>query len=136
MNLQMDPLDNPLATRPIQTGSKISIEPYLNGHFGSIDNLDREFGARSIPTRTQTRSDGPELLATLFSTDEDTCHIITNRFMWLLMCSISCNQLLTGLVSILLLVHTYIGWRIERFKILIQCLLGGQQCRLTPICHL
>jgi len=28
MNLQMAPLDNPLATHPIQMGSKTCIEPY------------------------------------------------------------------------------------------------------------
>ena len=30
MNLQIDPLDNPLTTRPIETDSEMSIEPYLN----------------------------------------------------------------------------------------------------------
>jgi len=65
MYLQMDPLDNPLSTRPIQTGREYSIEPYPNARFGFIDNPDRQFGAGSVLTRTRTRSDGPEPLLTL-----------------------------------------------------------------------
>jgi len=40
MFIQMDQLYNPLRTRPIQTGREISIEPYTNGRFGYIDDLD------------------------------------------------------------------------------------------------
>jgi len=65
MNLQMDPLDNPLTTRPIQTGCKMSIEPYPNCWFGSIDNPDHQSGNGSVPTCTHTRSAGPEPLLTL-----------------------------------------------------------------------
>ena len=65
MYLQMDPLDNPRMTRPFQMGKMISIEPYPNGQFGFIDNPDRQFGGSSVPTRTQTRTDGPEPLLTL-----------------------------------------------------------------------
>jgi len=65
MNLQMDPLDNPLTTRPIQTGCEMSIEPYPNWRFGWIDDLDRQFGNGSVPTRTRTRFGGPEPLLTL-----------------------------------------------------------------------
>jgi len=57
MYLQMDPLE--LRTRPIQTGREMSIEPYPNRQFRFIDNLDRQFGDGSVPTRTRTRSDGP-----------------------------------------------------------------------------
>ena len=67
MHLQMDPLDNPLSTHQIQTGRVFSKEPYPNGRFGFIDNPDRQFGAGVVPTRTRTRSDGPEPLLTLIS---------------------------------------------------------------------
>jgi len=60
INLQMDPLCDPLTTRPIQTGWEICIEPYPNWRCGCVDNPDRQFGTGSVVTRTQTRSDGPE----------------------------------------------------------------------------
>jgi len=69
MSLQMDPLDNPLSTRPIETGREFSIEPYPNGRFRFIDNPDRQYGASSVLARTRTRSDGPELLLTLSLSD-------------------------------------------------------------------
>jgi len=65
INLQMDPLWDPLTTRPIQTGWEICIEPYPNRRFGCFDNPDCQFGKGSVLTRTQTRSDGPEPLLTL-----------------------------------------------------------------------
>ena len=65
INLQMDPLCDPLTTRPIQTGWEIRIEPYPNRRFGCVDNPDRQFGNSSVLTWTRTRSDGPELLLTL-----------------------------------------------------------------------
>ena len=65
INLQMDPLCDPLTTRPIQTGWEICIEPYPNRRFGCVDNPDRQFGNGSVLTRTRTRSDGPEPLLTL-----------------------------------------------------------------------
>jgi len=65
MYLQMDPLDNPLSTRQIETGREFSNEPYPNRRFGFMDNRDRQFGAGSVPTLTWTRSDGPEPLLTL-----------------------------------------------------------------------
>jgi len=61
----MDPLYNPLGTRPIQTGREMSMEPYPNRQFGFIDNPDRQSGSGSVPTRTRTRSDGPDPLLTL-----------------------------------------------------------------------
>ena len=67
----MDPLYNPLRTRPIQMGREMSIEPYPNRQFGFIDNPDRQSGTSSVWTwirtwtRTQTRSDGPEPLLIL-----------------------------------------------------------------------
>lgn len=71
MNLQMDPLDNPLTTSPIQTGSEISIGLYPNQQFRSIDNPDRGLGTCLVPTWTRTRSAGPELLLTLNIEDCD-----------------------------------------------------------------
>ena len=65
INLQMDPLCDPLTTRPIPTGWEICIEPYPNRRFGCVDNPDRQFGNSSVLTRTRTRSDGPEPLLTL-----------------------------------------------------------------------
>jgi len=61
MYLQMDPLDNRLSTRPIQTGREFSKGPFPNGRIGFIDNLNNQFGARSVLTRIPTRRDGPEL---------------------------------------------------------------------------
>jgi len=61
----MDPLRNPLTTRPIQTGWGFTMEPYPSGQFGLIDDPDRQFGNGSVWTRTRTRSDGLEPLLTL-----------------------------------------------------------------------
>ena len=61
----MDPLCDPLTTRPIQTGWEFTMEPYSSGQFGFIDDPERQFGNGSVWTRTQTRSDGPEPLLTL-----------------------------------------------------------------------
>jgi len=60
----MDPLGDPLTTRPIQTGWEFTMEPYPSRQFGLIDDLDRQFGNGSVWTRTRTRSDGPEPLLT------------------------------------------------------------------------
>jgi len=65
MNLLMDPLGDPLKTRPILTGWEFTMERYLSGQFGFIDNPDPQFGNGSVWTRTRTRSDGPEPLITL-----------------------------------------------------------------------
>jgi len=54
MNLQMDPLYNPLGTRPIQTGREMSMEPCPNRQFGFIDDPDRQSGSGSVPTHTRT----------------------------------------------------------------------------------
>ena len=61
----MDPLCDPLTTRPIQTGWEFTMEPYPSGQFGFINDPDRQFGNGSVWTRTRTRSDGPEPLLTL-----------------------------------------------------------------------
>jgi len=42
----MDPLNNPLSTRPIQKGGEYSMQPYQNGRFGFIDDPDRQIGTR------------------------------------------------------------------------------------------
>jgi hypothetical protein len=65
MNLWMDPLGDPLTTRPILTGWELTMEPYPSGQFGFIDDPDRQIGNGSVWTWTRTRSDGPEPLLTL-----------------------------------------------------------------------
>jgi len=65
INLQMDPLYNPLGTRPIQMGREMSMEPYPNRQFGFIEDPDRQSGSGSVLTCTRTRSDGPDPLLTL-----------------------------------------------------------------------
>ena len=65
----MDPLGDPLITRPIRTGWEFAIEPYPNWRFGFIDDPDRQFGNGSGWTRTRTRTDGPEPLLTLVTQD-------------------------------------------------------------------
>ena len=61
----MDPLGDPLTTRPIQTGWEFTMEPYPSRQFKFIDDPDRQFGNGSVWTRTRTQSDGPEPLLTL-----------------------------------------------------------------------
>jgi hypothetical protein len=60
MNLLMDQLGDPLTTRPIQTGSEFTNEPYPTGRVGSIDGPELQFGNGLVSTRIATRSDGPE----------------------------------------------------------------------------
>jgi hypothetical protein len=60
----MDLLNNPLRTCAIQTGREMLIEPYPISEFGFIDNADCKSGSGSVPTRTQTRRDGPDLMLT------------------------------------------------------------------------
>jgi len=43
----------------------MSMEPYPNRLFGFINNPDRQSGSGLVPTRTRTRSDGPDPLLTL-----------------------------------------------------------------------
>jgi hypothetical protein len=69
----MDPLSDPLTTRPIQTGWELTMEPYPSGQFGFIDNLDCQLGNDSVWTRTWTRSYCPELLLTLAMARQDSC---------------------------------------------------------------
>ena len=54
MNSQMDPLYNPLRSRPSQPGREMSMEPYPNRQFGFIDDADRQSGSGSVATRTRT----------------------------------------------------------------------------------
>ena len=61
----MDPQGDPLTTHPIRTGWEFTMEPYLCGKFGFIDDPDRPFGNCSVWIRTLTRSDSPEPLLTL-----------------------------------------------------------------------
>jgi hypothetical protein len=65
MKLKMDPLGDPLTTRPIQTGWEFTIDPYPSWPFGFIDDPDRQFGNGSVLTQTGTQSDSPEPLLTL-----------------------------------------------------------------------
>jgi len=66
----MDPLGDPLKTRPILTGWEFTMEPYPSGQFGFIDDPDRQFGNGLVSTRTRTRSDGPDPLLTLIPYDK------------------------------------------------------------------
>jgi hypothetical protein len=50
----MDPLENMVRTHPIQTGRKRSIEPYVNGDFGFIDDPDLQCGDILFPPWTRT----------------------------------------------------------------------------------
>ena len=77
----MDPLCDPLTTRPIQTGWEFTMEPYPSGQFGFIDDPDRQFGNGSVWTWTRTRSDGPEPLLTLSWIKRDAL-----RFLRVLVC--------------------------------------------------
>jgi len=65
MNFQMDPLYNPLRTRPSQMGRQMSMEAYPNRQFGLIDGLDRQVASGSVPTPTRIHCDNPDLLLTL-----------------------------------------------------------------------
>jgi len=65
ITLQTDPLDDPLTTRPIVMCWEMSIEQYPNQQFGFIEDLDRRYGDRSVPTLTRTQSGGPAPLLTL-----------------------------------------------------------------------
>jgi hypothetical protein len=50
----MDPLGDPLTTRPIQTGWECTMQLYLWGQFGFIVDPDGQFGNGLVWTRTQT----------------------------------------------------------------------------------
>jgi hypothetical protein len=69
----MDPLGDPLTTRPILKGWEFTMEPYPSGQFGFIDHLDRQFGNGSVWTQTWTRRDGPEPLLTLSTSYTKYC---------------------------------------------------------------
>jgi hypothetical protein len=61
----MDPVHNPLITRPIQTGMEMAMELYPNRQCRVVDAPDRQSGSGLVPTPTRTRSDGPDPLLTL-----------------------------------------------------------------------
>jgi len=61
----MDPLGNPLTTRPIHTGWEISMKSCPNWRLRFIDNPDSQFVDGSILTWTLTQSDIPEMLIKL-----------------------------------------------------------------------
>ena len=63
----MDPQGDPLTTRRTQMGWEITMELYPSGQLRLIDDPDRQFGNGSVYIRIQTRSDRPELLLTLSS---------------------------------------------------------------------
>lgn len=65
MNLQIDIRDNLLWTHPIQTGLEMSIEPYPNWQYSSIDDPNDILGDGSVLTWNRTPSGGPEPLLTL-----------------------------------------------------------------------
>jgi len=64
----MDPLDDPLSTRPCLMGWEMSIKPYPNWQLRCMDDQDRVFGDGSVQTRTRTPSGGPEPLLSLATT--------------------------------------------------------------------
>jgi hypothetical protein len=63
----MDPLGNTLTTHQIQTGWDFTMEPYLSGQFGFVDDPDRQFGKGSVWTLTRTQRYGLEPLLTLLA---------------------------------------------------------------------
>jgi hypothetical protein len=65
MNLQIDPLYNPLRTHPIEMGRGMSMEAYLNRQLGLIDDPVCQSHSGSVQTPTQTQSDGPDPLLTV-----------------------------------------------------------------------
>jgi len=65
MDVWIDPLGDPLTTRPIQTCMEFTMGPYPTGQFRMTDDLDRQFGNGSVSTPTQTQSESLELLLTL-----------------------------------------------------------------------
>jgi len=65
----MDLLGDPLTTRPIQMGWEFTMEPHPSGHFGFIDDPDRQLGNVSDWIQTRTWSDDPEPLPTLNTND-------------------------------------------------------------------
>jgi len=67
MILQMDLLDNPLTTCPIETGWEIAIELNPNWKFKCIDDPDCQLGDASVLIQTRTQSDGPEPLLILLT---------------------------------------------------------------------
>jgi len=81
----MDPLGNPLTTRPILTGWGFTMEPYPSGQFGFIDDPDRQFGNGLVGTQTRARSDGPELLLTLSSSSEKVRNLTAKEDLYLLL---------------------------------------------------
>jgi len=69
----------------------------------------------------------------VFCADDEAYHVVNNGLISPPISSISCNQLLTCVVSILSLLNIYISDRIQSFNRLIRYLLGCQQRRLTSI---
>jgi len=65
MNVQLDPLDNALPTRPILASLGQSIKPNPNWLSGCSDHQDGGFGNGSVPNRPCTWHAWPELLLTL-----------------------------------------------------------------------
>jgi hypothetical protein len=65
MNVQMDSLENPLKTRLIRTGWKLTIEQYLNWQVGRVDTVERLAANAAVLIWTQTWSIDEEKLPTL-----------------------------------------------------------------------
>jgi len=70
----MDPLCDPLTTRPIQTGWVFTMEQYPSGQFGFIDDPASQFGNALVWTRNRTRSDGLETLLTRLVLSDGELH--------------------------------------------------------------
>jgi hypothetical protein len=99
--LQMDPQEDPLKTRPIQKGKEMSIEPYPNQQFGLNDDPDHAFGDRSLPTRTRTRSDGPEPFLILSTAQSSLLSFGVSKSLFQFSQS-SVSEMLSGVLSSLL----------------------------------
>jgi len=105
INLQMDPLCDPLTTCPIQMGWEIWIESYPNRRFGCVENPDRQFGNGSVLTRTRTRHDSLEpllILVTIVWPIQPTftmmiTHVSSTPILFNALSS-SCNSLRSGII--------------------------------------
>jgi len=62
VNAQMDPLDKPLTTHPIQMGWELPVKPYPNWQYGYIGNPDCVFGDSSVVIPTHAQCGGLESL--------------------------------------------------------------------------
>ena len=65
LNLELDPLGDPVTTCPIRTGWEFTMESYPSGRLGLLGEQDSQFGNGVVWTQTRTRTDSPEPLLIL-----------------------------------------------------------------------